>query len=104
MSKKRWNKRTFKEIGTNTSKAKGTHFLNSNNSPMKISKKPIRGNTYPEAESELIKLEAPSGSWGRGIKLKSINLFNPKNISMRAKTMRRILVNVEFISDGFWVT
>lgn len=46
-------------------------------------------------------MEVCLGSWGKGIKLKLINLFNLKKIRIKVKMIWRILVKVEFISDGF---
>lgn len=88
-------------MGANRMRANGTHFFNNRRIPIKISRIPTSGRTYLDAESDFIKLEAPSSSSGKGIKLKSINLFNPKNNRIRASIKLRILVKVEFIGDGF---
>ena len=87
----------FIEIGANSNKAKGTAFFNSNNKPIQISRIPTIGNAYPVARKEDIKSLAFAGNSGMGIKLKAINLLSPKKSRIRANTMRRILVKVEFI-------
>ena len=100
-SKKRWNKRIFKEIGTNAIKAKATHFLANSSAPIKISKVPTVFKTYPVAAREDIKAAALAGSSGKGINGVGKSLFNPNKTRSNPRSNRTILVNIEFIIVWF---
>jgi len=93
----KWNSKTFIEIGTKSNKAKGTHLRSNNKTPIKISRAPTTGKTYPVADRELIKELSSKGINGVGIKSNCMNLFNPKKMRISAKIKLRILVKVEFI-------
>ena len=92
-----WNRTIFTEIGTNHTKAKPFHLLISSNNPGITSESPIKGIMYPVAIKAAIKL--PSGGASIGIKFK--NLFAPKTNNISPRSMRKTIVNFEFIIKSF---
>ena len=76
------------DIGTSATNAKGTHFFSNNMAAIIISNIPTTGKIYPS-------LKVP----GLGKKLK--NLFRPEANSKIPKRILTIVVNFEFIINGF---
>lgn len=94
-SKKTWNNRTLTTIGASKIRANGTHFLNNNNTPIKISKQATTYKTYPVLFKDSMKFAAAGAMSKIGMKAK--NLLAPNASKETPSKMRKIVVNVEFI-------
>ena len=94
-SKKRWNNKMFTTIGASKIRANGTHFLNNNKIPIKISRQATTYKTYPVLFKDSMKLAA-AGVISK-IGMNAINLFAPNISNETPSNMRKIVVKVEFI-------
>ncbi|MFT6825807.1 MAG: hypothetical protein ACJAYD_000355 [Patiriisocius sp.] len=82
-------------MGANKIRAKGTHFLISNNKPIMISRDATTYKTYPVLFRDSMKLAAAMGMSKSG--MNGVNLFIPKINKERLNNTRKIVVKVEFI-------
>jgi hypothetical protein len=82
-------------MGANKIRAKGTHFLTSNNKPIMTSRDATTYKTYPVLFRDSMKLAAAVGMSKSG--MNGVNLFMPKTNKERLNNTRKIVVKVEFI-------
>ena len=94
-SKKRWNNKMLTAIGASKISANGTHFLNNNNNPIKISKQATTYKTYPVLFKDSMQFAA-AGAISK-IGMNAINLLAPNISKETPSNMRKIVVKVEFI-------
>ena len=85
----------FTTIGASKIRANGTHFLNNNKIPIKISRQATTYKTYPVLFKDSMKLAA-AGVISK-IGMNAINLFAPNISNETPSNMRKIVVKVEFI-------